>query len=79
MVIVEDGADEIMQTFMSGQEKAYEGFLLVDESGNNVEETPASFPAYNHTGNNNSDRPMSSELNWIKIIFQFTIQLKFNN
>jgi hypothetical protein len=52
MVIVEDGADEIMQTFMSGQEQAYEGFLLVGDEGENVvsvEETPM------QTGNNNSE------------------------
>lgn len=41
MVIIdeEEGADEIMQTFMTGQEAAYEGFLLIDDDGE-VQEVP---------------------------------------
>ena len=35
MVIVEDGCDEIMQTFMNGQDKEWEaqGFLFVNDDG----------------------------------------------
>ena len=35
MVIIEDGCDEIMQTFMSGQNKEWEaqGFLFVNDDG----------------------------------------------
>ena len=39
IVIIEEGCDEIMQQFVTGQNHEYEGWLMIDDDHNLIEET----------------------------------------